>query len=153
MIKCIVKNDMYEVDIFDEETNTPTNTVIVDRCKWSRLYNDYELHNGVVVNLKGRYKESGLKRLVFNFKGVILKEVVTRNFQSYADYLNMFHNMEQEELEKLILKAQNETKTILEEEIEELKLQKIALEEELETYLEIQQKREEINELIKKLDC
>jgi uncharacterized protein YdcH (DUF465 family) len=152
MIKCIVKNEIYEVDMFDEETNTPTNTVIVDQNKWSRLYQDYELLNGVKVNLKGRYKESGLKRLVFKFNDIILKEVITRNFQSYADYLNMFQNMKQDELDAYILKAQHETKTALEKEIEELKLQKSAIKEELEAYLEIQQKRKEIKKLIKKLD-
>jgi uncharacterized protein YdcH (DUF465 family) len=153
IIKCVVKNDIYEVDVFDVENSKPTNTVIVEPCEYARFYSDYELPNGIVANIKGRYGKTGsVRKAVFTFNGVVIKEIVSRNFQSYADHLNMFHKMEQVELDAYILKVQNETKTALEEEIEELNLQKVALKEELETYLEIQQKRKEINQLVKKLD-
>lgn len=153
IIKCVVKNDIYEVDVFDEENSTPTNTVLVEPCKYARFYSDYELPNGIIANIKGRYGKTGsVRKAVFTFKGVVIKEIVSRNIQSYADHLNMFHNMEQEELDAYILKAQNETKSALELEIEELKLQKSAIKEELKIYIEIQQKRKEIKKLIKKLD-
>lgn len=153
IIKCVVKNDIYEVDIFDEENSIPTNTVLVEPCKYARFYSDYELPNGIVANIKGIYGSGSVRKAVFTFNGVVIQEIVSRNIQSYADHLNMFQNMEQEELDAYILKAQNKTKTSLEEEIEELKLQKSAIKEELETYLEIQQKRKEIKKLIKKLNC
>jgi uncharacterized protein YdcH (DUF465 family) len=153
MIKCIVKNDIYEVASFEEDTSPPDNTVIVNNSKWFRIYREYELTNGVKTYLKASGAgEPSVKTLLFSSNDILLKELKTRNFQSFADYLNMFHNMEQEELDAYILKAQNKTKTALEEEIEELKLQKVVLEEELETFLEIQQKRKEIKKLIKKLE-
>ena len=60
--------------------------------------------------------------------------------------------MEKEALDELILKAQQETKTVLEQEIEALKFQKKELKEKLQINLEIEQKKEEIRALIEKLE-
>lgn len=147
IIKCVVKNDIYEVDVFDEENSTPTNTVLVEPCKYARFYSDYELPNGIIANIKGRYGSGSVRKAVFTFNDVVTKEIVSRNIQSYADHLNMFHNMEQEELDAYILKTQNETKSALELEIEELKLQKSDLKKDLENNLKILEK---IKKLAKK---
>ena len=153
IIKCIVKNEIYEVAIFNEATNTPVNTAIVEHCNCSRLHRDYQLPNGIIANIVGVYgREDSVRKAVFTFNDVVIKEVVSKNFQSYADHLNMFNDMEQEELDAYVLNGQNETKTTLEKNIEELKLQKAALEEELHKYIVIAEKKLELDQLIKELN-
>ena len=152
-IRCIVKNNIYEVEEFDKESNPPANTVMVDNSKWFGRYRDYELINGVKAHLQGGgIAINATKRLVFTFKDTLLKKLETKNFQTIADFLNMFHEMSSEELDAYILKANNETKTALEEEITELSFKKRELERQLKKYIKIAKKKAEIDQLIKELN-
>jgi hypothetical protein len=104
------------------------------------------------MNLVNVNKIYLFKALVFTFNNFILKSINGINFYSYAEHLNMFNEMSSEELENAVLKAQEQTKTTLEEEIETLHLQKDLLKEKVQTYLEIEKKKEEIKMLIEKLE-
>lgn len=153
-IKCIVKNEKFEIDYYLKTTPVPSNCAISDYDKPPINYSRYQLFNGVVVNIVfdwDKYRNRG-SSLLFTYNDFLLKEVEIENFQSYADHMNVFNEMDEAELDAYVLKAQNKTKTTLEEEIEELKLQKSAIKEELKIYIEIQQKRKDLKKLIKKLD-
>lgn len=157
--KCIIKNEQFEVGSFtiaDYGFDVPENYVITNLYKETALqdYYTYELTNGVIATMRFVIKSRAIynQSLFFEYKGSILKELKLKNMQSLADYFNLYQNMSSKNLETLLEETQQKTKTILEKEIEVLKLQKSALEEQLQTYIKIQQKREEINELIKKLD-
>jgi hypothetical protein len=161
-MKAIVKNETYEVTHFDEDSELVGNLIFAEPTAlidWQSY--EFESVLGIKVKYKKRkrlnksgtsnsYKDTLLK----SFNGKMLgsrSKYKTATFFSIAEHLNYYNSLTTEELQVTAEKLQNETKTTLEEEIEDLKLQKSTLEEDLQTFIEIQQKREEINQLVKKL--
>jgi hypothetical protein len=166
----IVKNENYEVIHFDEHSEFNGNLIFSEFTslkEWQSY--QYETILGVKLNYakRRRLNNSGknclYKDIEISYRDTLLKsfngtlvgghsKLKTSLFFSIAEHFNYYNSLPIDELLLIAEKNQNETKTALEVEIEELKLQKLAIKEELETYLEIQQKRKEIKKLIKKLN-
>jgi hypothetical protein len=169
-MKAIVKNETYEVTHFDEDSELVGNLIFAEPTALID-WQSYEFES--VLGIKVKYKKrkrlnksgtsNSYKDIDISYKDTLLKSIngkmlgsrskyKTATFFSIAEHLNYYNSLDKEELQVIAEKLQNETKTTLEEEIEDLKLQKSTLEEDLQTFIEIQQKREEINQLVKKLD-
>jgi hypothetical protein len=88
-----------------------------------------------------RYKNT----LLFEKNGV-------KNVQLVIDLLNKYKNISESELEVLLKESQEKEKTELEISIEELKAEKVKLEELIKVYQEIQTKKDEIKVLLTKLN-
>ena len=146
--KCIVKNEKFEVEYFEDYA--PANCVLtIPNTTKTKMYR-YEMTNGI----KTRMWLAGVKGKCFTiyYGENILKELSSYNMKSIADYLNMFNNFSKIELEEFLLDLQKKEKSQLELEIEVLKLKKEALEDEMRIYLEINKKKNEIKELLLKLE-
>jgi predicted ribosome quality control (RQC) complex YloA/Tae2 family protein len=152
--KCIVKNEKFEVGFYLKRTPMPSNCVIADYDLPPVDYDKYQLVNGVIARIKFTWDDfrNISSSLLFTQNNCLLKEVEVENFQSYADHMNMFNEMSSKELEEMVLKAQEQTKTELEEDIENLRTRKKELEKQLEKYIKIAEKKIELDQLIKELN-
>lgn len=150
---CIVSSDNKFEAVYYEPLKRPLNCVLVmpDYKTWS---NDYFLINtGVEVSWKGYFKEKTSKVLKAVYKGsVIFEKRGVDNIQIVIDFLNKFNNITKNELELLLQDSQEKEKAALEISIEELKEEKATLEEQMRIYKEIQKKKEEIKDLLSKLE-
>ena len=90
--------------------------------------------------------------LIFKFKNQIIDTYETSSSQQICDFLNKYNSMSIEDVEKLYVESQNQTKTELEQEIESLQQEKKELEEEITIYKEIRKKKKELDEWIEKLN-
>jgi hypothetical protein len=153
METCIVKkgND-FEAMLYNANQR-PLNLVLAvpDGKTWN---NDYLLINtDVKVSWQDYYNYQGYKVLQVWHRGVLLfeKDKVS-NFQIVIDTLNKFNTISKSELKVLLQESQEKEKTALEITIEEFKAEKANLKEQIKIYKEIQTKKDEIKELLSKLD-
>ena len=146
MTGIIVKNEKFEVK--ETVSSIPPSSVFYESSFGSQRYilSNYN----IVFIWSNKFPQIDAFQIIY--KEVVLLSSKVNRMQNIADYLNKFNSISKEELEELYNEAILNEKSALELEIKELKLQKSAIKEELERYIEIQQKRNEINELIKKLD-
>ena len=145
---CIIKNETFEV-VEPKIQKDPFNFVI------GIYYNDiplnYKIANtGVEVISPNSKNKTGIIRFLFDETELI--NLIDPNMQNVADYFNKFNTISKEELDELVIEAQRNEETTLKQEIETLKIEKENLEEKISIYHQIQNKREEIKELISKLD-
>jgi hypothetical protein len=90
--------------------------------------------------------------LKIRYKDQLIDSYKTENLQQVCDFLNKYNQMSQQEIEKLYLESQTQIKSELEQEIETLQEEKQKLEEEVYLYRQIKAKREELNNLLVKLE-
>lgn len=150
---CIVANDNKYEAVYYETKELPLNCIleIPDGRTWN---NDFFIFNtGVTVSWQDYYNSTGYKMLKATYKKqVLFEQNKVSKVQIVIDVLNKFSNMTKSELEKLLQESQEKKKTELEITIEELKAQKVELEEQMKIYKEIQTKKDEIKELLAKLE-
>ncbi|MCL5127308.1 hypothetical protein [Algibacter sp. L4_22] len=149
IFQCIVKNEKYEAASFKERA--PDNTVLTQLNPKHKIYK-YKLSNGVFAEIK-RTPNKGFEgsRLLFYYNDLLIEKLIETNFQSFADHLNMYSQFNDVELKKLQIEVQETTLFQLEQDIDNLQIQKDALEEDLEVLLEIKKKAKEIKKLSKKI--
>ena len=144
-IRCIVKNENFEVALFD--VIAPTNCVLTAPNKFDQIYL-YEMSNGLVFKMgiqfsicMVRYEGNFIKRIEHN-----------KNFQFLADQMNFFQNLNKSEIDNLVSTAAKAKEIkALEESIEELRAEKAELEDQIKIYKEIGPKIEELKEFFDKL--
>ena len=90
--------------------------------------------------------------LVISFKNQIIDSCKTKKIQQVCDYFNKYNQYADEELQKLYILSQNKTKSDLQLEIESLQQEKKEMEEEIDIYRQIKQKRQELDELLDRLN-
>jgi hypothetical protein len=150
---CIVINENKFEAVYYEGNNPPLNCILIapDGTTWN---NDYLLINtNISVSWKDYYSPRRYKVLKLSYNGAVLFEKNTINKpQLVLDVLNKYCSMSQSQLEALSVESQEKEKTDLEISIEELKTERANLEEQIKIYKEIQTKKEEIKELLSKLD-
>ena len=136
-------------EFFVEEHNVrPANSVMVRYTgAFSQGFEKYKLVDKSIDFSWRRYN-----LLTIFYKNQIIDSYETNQLQQVCDFLNKYNSMSEQEIEKLYLESQNQTKTELEEEIESLKEEKEQLEEEIEIYRQIKKKMEELNELMAQLE-
>ena len=150
MGKCIIKENGYVV----KELYDLTSAVLVDgsinyapnpeRLKNYRLlFNDVDFYWGT--------KGFKVVTLLISYKGTELVRYENPNFQLVIDYLNKFDGLTKKEIEKLVVEAQEVSKTQLELEIIALQDEKDKLQEQILIFKQIEDKREEIKILLDKL--
>ncbi len=153
METCIVKkgNNFEAVKYFP--TSIPLNCILITP-RGSTWTNDYFLiNNEITVSWQDYFNYKGYKVLKVIYKGVTLLEKHNiSDTQLVIDVLNKYNTISKSVLEVLLLESQGKEKTALEITIEELKVEKAQLEEQMKIYKAIQTKKDEIKELLSKLD-
>lgn len=89
--------------------------------------------------------------LIISYKDIVLVKYVEPTNQLVIDYLNEFDNLSKEQIEELVIEAQEVLKTRLELEIETLKEEKVKLLEQVAILKQIVDKKDEIKLLLDKL--
>ncbi len=147
--KCIVKNKDFEVKPYN--TDHKPDNIIFKRDGYGRINISYKIAQ---TNIDAVWNTDDLhvNTIVFQYKDHLLVEIKDPHIQSVAEYLNKFNNISKVELNKLLEDAQNETKSKLEQQIEDLKTEKEDLAEKIAIYRQIQTKKDEIKELLSKLE-
>lgn len=90
--------------------------------------------------------------LSISYKDIELVRYENPNCQLIIDYLNKFESLTRKEIEELVIESQKVSKTQLELEIESLQEQKEKLLEKIATLRQIEEKKEEIRQLLIKLN-
>ena len=119
--------------------------IIEDRYKSYRLLsNDVDFYWG----------SKGFKTftLAISYKDIELVRYENPNCQLIIDYLNKFESLSRKEIEILVMKLQEDSKTQLELEIETLKEEKEKLQEKVAILKQIEKNREELKGLLTKLN-
>ena len=153
MIAYIVKTDKgFEVAEFNEKL--PLTYVLEVPGSTAITNNQYiVVESDVTVSWNNYYGTSNWRILRVSYKSNLLFEKNgVRNNQVVIDILNKFKNISKEELNLLLQEAKEKEKTDLELQIEELKNEKAKLEDKIKIYKAIQTKKEELRELLEKLD-
>ena len=113
----------------------------------------FMVETGITVSWNNYLSTSKKFILDVKYENTILFEKSgERNVQVVLDILNKFKNISKEELNELLQQAQEKQKTELELAIESLEKEKASLETQIKIYKEIQTKKEEIKELLSKLE-
>lgn len=145
---CVVKNETFEV-VEIKNYKDPSNFVIGKYYTGIPL--NYKIANtGVEVISPNSKNKTGV--ISFLFDGTKLINLIDPNMQNVADYFNKFNAISKEELDELVIEAQRNEKTTLKQEKENIKIEKENLEEKISIYHQIQNKKEEIKELMSKID-
>ena len=134
-------------EFLTEEHNTKPANFVMARYNYIQSLEEYKL---VDKSIDFSWKRYSL--LTIKHKDQVIDSYKTDNLQLVCDFLNKYNKMTEQEIEKLYLESQNQTKTELEEEIDNLKAEKQQLEEEVEIYRKIKKKQEELNELMAQLE-
>ena len=90
--------------------------------------------------------------LKIDYKGKTIDSYKTCKIQQVCDFMNKYSSLTEKELDELLIADQNQIRSELEEEIETMKKEKQQLEEEVYLYKQIKAKREELNNLLAKLE-
>ncbi len=116
LYKCIVKNEKFEVEHFED--NTPTNCVLTEPNPTKSKIYKYEMSNGIETRLWS----IGGKNMGFAiyFEDNILEELEGYNMKTIAEYLNDFSDFSKKELQQLLIELDDEEKTKIEIEIKRL---------------------------------
>lgn len=150
---CIVSNGNKFEAINYIPSLKPLNCILIvpNGSTWKNDY--FLLDNEITVSWQDYYNYKGFRVLKVIYKGATLleKHNVT-NTQLVIDVLNKYSTISKNVLEVLLKQFQEKEKTSLEITIEELKAEKAKLEEQIKIYQEIQAKKDEIKELMAKLD-
>lgn len=149
----VAVNNGFEAIEF-ENNKRPLNLVLEVPDHTANNRNNFLLvTSGVEVSWNNYYGTSRWRIVEVKYKNTIIYEANNiHKVQSVIDTLNKFKNISKKDLEDLYQDAQEKEKTELEITIEKLKLEKNKLEEQIKIYKEIQTKKEEIKELLAKLD-
>ena len=146
--KCIVKNKYFEVKPY--KTGHKPDNIIFKRDGFGRINIPYKIAQ-TNIDAVWNTDDSYVNTFVFQYKDHLLVEIKDPHIQSVAEYLNKFNNISKEELKDMVVKAQQNQKTELEQQIEDLKIEKENLEDKIAIYRQVQTKKDEIKELLSKL--
>ena len=149
----IVSNNGQFEAVKSQAGETPLNCVlcIPNGKTWKNQY--LLVKNKVAVSWQDYFNYTGYRVLKVHYKGIELFSAYdVCNPQVVIDILNRFNTISDEELETLYNEAQEKNKSNLELQIEELKAEKLKLQEQIKIFLEIQKKKEEIKDLMAKLE-
>ena len=149
---CIVSNDNKFEAVNYTPTLKPLNCILTvpNGRTWRNAY--LLINTGIKVYWEDYYNKYN-DVLKVMYEDFILFEM--RNItapQIVIDVLNKYNSISKSDLEELLKESQEKQKTALEINIEELKTEKANLEEQIKIYKEIQIKKDEIKELLSKLD-
>jgi hypothetical protein len=154
METCVVKkgNNFEAVQYFAGQR--PLNLVLEAPENGAINTNNFFLvESGVTVSWNNYYGSPKWRIVEVRYKNTLLFEKNgVKNVQVVIDLLNKYKNISESELEVLLLESQEKEKTALEITIEELKAEKARLGEQIKIYKEIQTKKDEIKDLLSKLD-
>lgn len=153
MAKYIVKTENgFEAKEYNEKP--PLNYVLVVPENNAINTNNFLLvESDVTVSWNNYYGTSNWRMVQVYYKSNLLFERNgVQNIQVVIDVLNKFKNISNEELNEILQDVQEKEKSALELKIEALKAEKVKLEEQMKIYKAIQTKKEEIKELLAKLD-
>jgi hypothetical protein len=115
--------------------------------------NFFLVDSGVTVSWNNYYGTPKWRMIEVRYKNTLLFEKNgVKNVQVVIDLLNKYKNTSKSVLEVLLIESQEKEKTALKITIEELKVEKAQLEEQMKIYKAIQTKKDEIKELLSKLD-
>ena len=148
-MKCIVKKD--NKFLVEESNNKPVTFIFPD---FGRINFDAEEKYILpdksieIIWFRPRLKEDNL---LVKHKNQVLETYPTTNIQQVCDFFNKYNSLSKEEIAKLYKEIQDSTKSEMEKAIEKLKLQKKELEGNVLIYIKINQKQEELNELLSQL--
>lgn len=113
----------------------------------------FMVESGVTVSWNNYYGTPKWRMLEVKYEGITLFEKNDeKNVQVIIDILNKFKNISKEDLKELVQQVQEKQKTELELAIEALQQEKASLETQIKIYKEIQTKKEEIKELLSKIE-
>ena len=115
-------------------------------------YRNYRLVSNDVDFYWGPTDSHGSNTLLISCEGTQLNIVENSTCQLVVEYLNKYENQSTKEIEELIIKAQDDSKTQLESEIEDLKVEKEKLLEQISIMKQIEEKKEELKLLLTKLN-
>ena len=150
---CIVNNDNKFEAVYYDDHNCPLNMVLImpDGKTWE---NEYLLINtDVYISWQDYFNYKGYMVLKATYKNkVIFEKQKISNIQIVIDTLNRFNNISLNELEKLLIKTQENEKSDLELSIEKLKSEKNILQKQINICKEIQNKKNEIIKLLNEFD-
>jgi hypothetical protein len=135
-----------------ELETVPLNIVLCepDFNTWTNSYT--LINSGVDVFWQDYYNDTRKKCLSVIYKNTVLLELNrVGNIQMVIDTLNKFNTISSVELKKRYEEAQKKEKSVLESEIRTLIMEKAALIKKMQVYEEIEQKGNEIKELLLKL--
>lgn len=149
MEKCIVKENGYHVkDLIDR-----SEAVLVDGNQ--RIINERNNNYRLVSNdvhfywgFRGNFPVT----LKISYKDTELERYYNPSFQVVINYLNQYENLSKQDIEKLVIELQEDSKTQLESEIEDLKIEKEKLLEQISIMKQIDEKKEELKLLLTKLN-
>jgi hypothetical protein len=113
-------------------------------------YNKYRLLSNDVDFFWG-FTTPPAAMLIISFKGNELLKYDNPSNQLVIDYLNKFDGLTKNEIEKLVVEAQEVSKTQLELEIIALQEEKDKLQEKIAILMRLDEKREEVKSLINDL--
>jgi hypothetical protein len=151
MKKCIVRNDdKFEVVNLSDNEDFPANYVISPQSRNTGSSFFQMVENDIVViwtngTMQGHYVH-------FEKKGTRIKTIQAPQIQSVCDYMNMFSKIDQNRLKEMVHDAQIEVKTDLEKEIEDLKIERTHVLEEISKIKSIKKNVIEIVSMLKDLD-
>ena len=135
-------------------TQRPLNLVLeVPEHEAIKTNNFFLVENEVTVSWNNYYGTRKWRIVEVRYKNSLLFEKNgVKNVQEVIDILNKYKKISKSELEVLLIESQEKEKTELEKAIEELKAEKENLQEQILIYKEIQAKKDEIKELLEKLN-
>lgn len=149
MEKCIVKENGYHVkDLIDR-----SEAVLVDGNQKiiNERNNNYRLVSNDVHFYWG-FRSNFPAALKISYKDTELERYYHPSFKVVINYLNKYDNLSRQEIEKLVIELQDDSKTQLESEIEDLKVEKEKLLEQISILKQIEDKKEELKLLLIKLN-
>lgn len=147
--KSIIKKNGYQVI----DTLDPTTVVLADGDSNGQFekYSKYRLVSNE-VDFYWTSKGFETAMLFISYKGTELVRYDDPTFQLVIDYLNQFDKLSKQEIEKLVLESKADSKTQLESEIENLKVEKEKLLQQISILKQIEEKKEELKLLLTKLN-
>ena len=148
-VKCIVKNDTYEVIIPESFDNAilieGTNTYFIDKFKTYKIVDkDIDVYWG--------FEGYEVDTLVVSHHGTILSKVSRPTFQVVIEHLKYYESINKVRLDELVLEKQENEKSELENQIEELRIKKQKFQQKLDMYNKVLEKNKELEELLKKIN-
>lgn len=159
MENCIVKDKVYKIGNADDKS-----VVLVEGSSNTDV--KYKMHRLVSNNVDfywGQTADSGMTssgvcykyndvNLLISCKGSEIVKYENPSLQVVIDYLNKYENLSIEQIEELVIEAQSDSKTKLQEEIETLQEEKKKLLEQIAILKQIEEKKDELKLLLSKLN-
>lgn len=147
MGKCIVKENGFVIkDMNDFSTSILVDGSINYAPNPERLKNYRLLSNN--VDFYWGTKDFEIPTLVISYKGTILEVYENPNFQLVVDFLNKYDNLSITHIIKVVDDLQKDYKSKLEQEIESLQVEKEKLLEQVTILKRLEEKSQEIRNLL-----